>query len=128
MTARTHHLRYVVLCCGLLLALVAIAWIEVEAGDVLWKLLAICPFTFAGTFLFNRFQRSRDGGPQRAKTSEGLPSESEARVSNAVYLVTLLLGVICVAIAALAPSYFAGTAWVVPVLAGAAGIHSEAIT
>ena len=128
MTARTHHLRYVALCGCLLLALVVIAWTEVEAGDLLWKSLAVCPFTFAGTFLFNRFQRSREGGPQRAKTSEVVPTEFEARVSNTAYLVTLILGLVCVAVATLAQSYLPDAVWVIPVLAGAAGIHLEAVT
>ena len=67
MTTRTHHLRYVALCAGLLLALAVVAWVEEEVSGRLWNALAITPFVFAGTFLFNRFQRSREGALQRKK-------------------------------------------------------------
>jgi len=128
MTERAHHLRYVVLCCCLLLALVVIAWIDVDAGKVLWESLAFVPLSFAAIFLFNRFHRRRERGPNPEETREDVPTEAEARVGDAIYFVTLVLGVICIAVAALAPSYLTGAVWLVPALGCAAGIHSEAIT
>jgi hypothetical protein len=128
MTARTHHLRYAALCGFLLLALMAVAWAGEETGHLLWKSLAIAPLVFAGTFLFNHFQRRHEDSHRRAKELEEVPLESEAPISSYVYLVTLTLGLTCVTVAVLAPRYLVSVVWVVPVLAGAAGIHLQAVT
>jgi uncharacterized membrane protein YkgB len=128
MNARGHHQRYVLLCGGLLLAIAFVAWAGEEVGAVIYKSLAVAVATFAGTFLFNRVQRRHEDQRQREEELSGMPSEAMVQVGSAIYLVTLALGVICVAVAVLAPLYLPKVAWVVPVLAGAAGIHVEALT
>ena len=128
MNARTHHFRYVGLCAAMLLALAVVACVGEEVGPLLWKALSVAPFTFAGTFLFNHFQSSREGNLNRRKVREAVPPEAEGQFANLVYLVTLALGVISVAVAVLAPAHLPRLVWVVQVLAGAAGIHAQALT
>jgi hypothetical protein len=128
MTARSHHLRFVALCGGLLFALAVVAWAEEEAREQLGRALAVAPLAFAGTFFLNRYMRGRGNHRQDTEQRESAPSEAEARVSNLMYLGALGLGVLCVGVAVLAPAHLATVLWVVPVLAGAAGIHLQAVT
>ena len=112
----------------MLVAFVVVAWADEKIGPPLWKALSVGPFTFAGTFLFNRVQRNRECNLKRQSEQLDVPPESEAKIANLVYLGTLTLGVISLAIAVLAPTYLLRVVWMVPVLAGAAGIHAQAIT
>ncbi|MDT9000852.1 hypothetical protein RQP53_16370 [Paucibacter sp. APW11] len=127
MNARAHHLRFISLCAAILLALGAIAWADENTNPLLWELLFSAPLAFAGTFVLCHFQRSREGNFDRRKTLGEVPTQDERQLATVVYLVFLSLGVTIVAIAALAPEYLARANWVVPVLAGAAGIHARAI-
>ena len=128
MNARTHHLRYVVLCAVVLVSLVAVASANEEAGRPLWKALGFAPLTFAGTFLFNRVQRNRERNFRRQNEDSAVPPKSEAQVADLVTIGTVTLGVFIVAIAALAPAYLSAVVWIVHALAGAAGIHAQALT
>lgn len=128
MRARTHHLRYVALCASMLLALAVVAWVDEEVSIPVWKAMSVTPFAFAGTFLFNHFRGVREGTFKGKAEQDVVPPEAEARVANGIYLGTLALSVTAVAVAVLAPAYFPKIAWVVPVLAGSAGIHAQALT
>ena len=112
----------------MLLALAVVAWLDKEVGLPLWKAMSVAPFAFAGTFLFNHFRSGREGTLKEKAEQDAVPPEAETQVANVVYLCMLTLGVISVAVAALAPAYFPKMAWVVPALAGSAGIHAQALT
>ena len=127
MTARSHHLRFVALCGGLLFAPAVVAWAEIEASEQLARALAVAPLAFAGTFFLKRYMRGRESHLQDAGQRDYAPSKAEARLSNVMYLGTLVLGVLCVGVAVLEPAHLAAVLWVVPVLAGAAGIHLQAV-
>lgn len=128
MTARHHHLRHVALCGALLLLLLALAWSAGTELRLLEKSLSTVPFALGGTFVFNRFQRSRRNREGKDGELDAVPAESGIRLANAVSLLTLILGLACAAVSVMAPSYLAAVVWVVPVLAGSIGIHLEAVT
>ncbi len=127
MTARTHSLRFLALCGGLLLLLLVLSWDAEAARQALQEALGITPLVFGATFLVNRVLVTGSDRARRKQDLEAIPTDAETRVTTVISLLTLVLGLSCAAVAALAPPYLPAIAWVAPVLAGVAGIHLAAI-
>ncbi|KQW51605.1 MULTISPECIES: hypothetical protein [unclassified Roseateles] len=128
MTARHHHLRHVALCGALLLLLMALAWTTGTELSLLDRALSTAPFALAGTFVFNRFQRSRQNRGCKDSELDAVPAQSGIQLANTVSLLALIFGLACAAVAVMAPSHLAAVVWIVPVLAGSIGIHLEAVS
>lgn len=126
MTARTCSLRFVALCVGLLLLLLAVAWARGPEANALMGALGAAPLAFGALFLFNKMAAAKADEQQRAEDLGKALTAAEIRASNVIGMLVLALGLMCAAVAAFAPQYLSAVAWVCPVLAGSAGIHLAA--